>query len=385
MDRDLYSDDHEQFRTVVREFVNREVKPHLEEWNEQRATGRAVWEAAGKQGVIGLSGPEEYGGAGLMRDYRFRNVVYEELMRAGGASLASGFSLQDDILIPYVVAMGTEEQKQRWLPDMCAGRSIMAVAMTEPGTGSDLKGIRTTATEAPGGWVVNGSKTFITSGIQCDRVVVVAKTDPSGGTDAFSLLVLEEGMEGFAKGRKLDKLGLQAQDTSELFFDNVFVPTENLLGTLGGGFRQLMGHLPLERLAIAAGAVASASAALDWTLKYTNEREAFGQPLADFQNSRFTLADIATEIDVSRAYLDKCILAFNEEKLSAVDAAKAKLWTTEVQNRVIDRCLQLHGGYGYMMEFPIAQAYLDARVQKIYGGTNQIMRQIIGRDLTGRR
>ncbi|GAB2869371.1 acyl-CoA dehydrogenase family protein [Nocardioides pacificus] len=384
MDRGLYTEDHEQFRKVVGEFVRREVEPHLEEWDEQRSTGRDVWIAAGEQGVVGLSGPEEYGGPGL-GDFRYRMIVCEELSRVGAASLGSSFGLQDDILIPYVADLGTAEQKQRWLPDMCAGRKIMAVAMTEPGTGSDLKGIRTSGVKVDGGWKVNGSKTFITSGIQSDYVVVVTKTDPAGGTDAFTLLVVEDGMPGFSRGRKLDKLGLKAQDTAELFFEDVFVPEDNVLGSVGGGFRQLMHHLPLERLSIAAMALAAADAALRWTLDYTNEREAFGQPIADFQNSRFVLADMATELDVTRAYVDKCVLAYNEGNLSAVDAAKAKLWSTEVQNKVVDRCLQLHGGYGWMMEYPIARAYLDARVQKIYGGTNQIMRQIIGRELTGRR
>ncbi|CAN5353868.1 acyl-CoA dehydrogenase family protein [soil metagenome] len=384
MDRGLYTEDHEQFRAVVAEFVEREVVPHQEQWDEDHATGRDVWIAGGKQGVVGLSGPEEYGGPGL-DDLRYRMIVCEELARVGAAALGSSFGLQDDILIPYVSALGNEEQKQRWLPKMCAGELIMAVAMTEPGTGSDLKGIRTNGVKVDGGWVVNGSKTFITSGIQSDLVVVVAKTDPAGGTHAFTLLVVEDGMPGFARGRKLDKLGLVAQDTAELFFEDVFVPDANVLGAVGGGFLQLMHHLPLERLSIAMMAITAADAALAWTLKYTEEREAFGQPIGDFQNSRFVLADIATELDVTRAYVDKCILAFNEGQCTAVDAAKAKLWATEVQNRTVDKCLQLFGGYGWMMEYPIARAYLDARVQRIYGGTSQIMRQIIGRDLTGRR
>ncbi|GAB2857455.1 acyl-CoA dehydrogenase family protein [Nocardioides pacificus] len=384
MDRDLYTEDHEQYRKVAAEFVAREVAPHLEEWDEQRATGREVWLAAGRQGIVGLSGPEEYGGPGL-DDFRYRMIVCEEMAKVGAAALGSSFSLQDDILIPYVTALGSQEQKQRWLPGMCAGELIMAVAMTEPGTGSDLKGIRTNGVKVDGGWRVNGSKTFITSGIQSDLVVVVTKTDPAGGTDAFTLLVVEDGMPGFSRGRKLDKVGLKAQDTAELFFEDVFVPEANVLGTVGGGFRQLMHHLPLERLSIAAMAIAASDAALAWTIEYANDRQAFGQSLSTFQNSQFTLADIATELDVTRAYVDKCVLAHNAGTLSAVDAAKAKLWATEVQNRTVDRCLQLFGGYGYMMEYPIARAYLDARVQKIYGGTNQIMRQIIGRDLTGRR
>ncbi|CAN5702982.1 acyl-CoA dehydrogenase family protein [soil metagenome] len=384
MDRGLYDEDHENFRAVVAEFVRREVEPHQEEWDEQRSTGREVWLAGGKQGVVGLSGPEAHGGPGL-DDFRYRMVVCEELAKVGAAALGSSFGLQDDILIPYVTSLGTEEQKQRWLPGMCAGETIMAVAMTEPGTGSDLKGIRTNGVRVDGGWRLNGSKTFITSGIQSDLVVVVTKTDPAGGTDAFTLLVVEDGMPGFSRGRKLDKLGLVAQDTAELFFQDVFVPEDNVLGTVGGGFRQLMHHLPLERLSIAAMAMAAADAALTWTLAYTGEREAFGRPIGDFQNSRFVLADIATELDVTRAYLDKCVLAYNRGDLSAVDAAKAKLWASEVQNRTVDKCLQLFGGYGWMMEYPIARAYLDARVQRIYGGTSEIMRQIIGRDLTGRR
>jgi len=384
MERGLYTDDHEQFRKTVATFVEREVAPHLDTWDANRSTGRDVWRTAASQGIIGLTAPEEYGGPGL-DDWRFRNVVYEELYRVGAAALASGFSLQDDICLPYIASMGTPEQKARWLPRMCAGELIPAVAMTEPGTGSDLKAVRTTAVRTDEGWRVNGSKTFITNGIQADLVIVVCRTDDAGGSDAFTLLVVEEGMPGFARGRKLDKVGLVAQDTAELFFDDVMVPHENVLGTVGGGFRHLMAHLPLERLAIAAGALAGADAALAWTLDYVLQREAFGKPIADFQNTRFVLADMATELDVTRSYVDRCIVAHNEGALSAVEAAKAKLWATEVQNRVVDRCVQLHGGYGYMMEYPIARAYLDARVQRIYGGTSQIMRQIIGRDLTGRR
>ncbi|MBX6389561.1 MAG: acyl-CoA dehydrogenase family protein [Frankia sp.] len=384
MDRGLYTEDHEQFRAVVREFVAREVVEHLAEWDANQCTGRDVWLAAGKQGIIGLTAPEEHGGPGLA-DWRYRNVVFEELYRVGAASLASSFSVQDDILIPYISAMGTDEQKRRWLPGMAVGELIMAVAMTEPGTGSDLRGVRTSAARVPGGWKLNGAKTFVTSGQQADLVCVVARTDPDGGTDAFSLLVVETGMPGFERGRNLKKVGLWAQDTSELFFSDVFVPDENLLGVEGGGFRHLMAHLPLERLAIAAGAVASASAALDWTVAYTRERQAFGQPIGSFQNSLFTLADLATELDVARAYLDRCILAHNAGTLTSVDASKAKLFCTEMQMKLVDRCLQLHGGYGYMLEYPIAKAYLDARVQRIYGGTNEIQRQIIGRDLTGLR
>lgn len=385
MRRDLYTEDHESFREVVAEFVAREVAPNLTRWDEQRLIDRDVWLAAGKQGIIGLSTPSEYGGAGVGDDYRYRNIVHEELAKSFASSLASGFSLQDDIAIPYIVSLGTEEQKQRWLPPMGAGALIGAIAMTEPGTGSDLQGIRTSARRTDGGWVLNGAKTFITNGIQSDLVITVARTDEAGGPNGFSLLVVERDMEGFSRGRKLDKVGLHAQDTAELFFEDVFVPDENVLGAEGGGFRQLMSHLPLERLSIAAHAVSVADATLAVTVDFTQQRIAFGQPIADFQNTRFELADLATELDVTRAFVDKALLAYNEGELTAVDAAKAKLWASEMQNRLIDRCLQLHGGYGYMMEYPVARAFVDARVQRIFGGTNEIMKQIIGRDMIGRR
>ncbi|MGY1883785.1 MULTISPECIES: acyl-CoA dehydrogenase family protein [unclassified Blastococcus] len=385
MKRTLYTTDHEDFRGVVAEFVAREVAPHLERWDDERLIDREVWLKAGEQGVIGLSAPAEHGGAGMAGDYRYRFVVLEELAKVFAASVASGFSLQDDIAIPYIVSLGTEEQQRRWLPRMCAGEIIGAIAMTEPGTGSDLQGIRTSARKVEGGWVVNGAKTFITNGIQSDLVITVARTDPAGGPGGFSLLVVERGMAGFTRGRKLKKVGLQAQDTAELFFEDVFVPDENLLGAEGGGFRQLMSHLPLERLSIAAHAVAVAGATLAATLDYTQQRTAFGQPVADFQNTRFELADVSTEVDVTQVYVDRAVLAYNDGELGAVDAARAKLWGSEVQNRVIDRCLQLHGGYGYMLEYPVARAFQDARVQRIFGGTNEIMRQIIGRDLVGRK
>ncbi len=385
MRRGLYTADHEAFRDVVAEFVAREVTPNLERWEEERLIGRDVWLAAGKQGLIGLSAPTEFGGAGMAVDYRYRNVVLEELAKVFAASLASGFSLQDDIAIPYIVSLGTDEQKRRWLPKMCAGETIGAIAMTEPGTGSDLRAIKTSAKKVDGGWLVSGSKTFITNGIHADLVITVARTDPEAGPNGFSLLVVERGMEGFTRGRKLKKVGLHAQDTAELFYADVFVPEQNLLGLEGAGFQQLMSHLPLERLSIAAHAVAVADATLRTTVEYTQQRFAFGQPIADFQHTRFRLADLATELDVTRAFVDKSLLAYNEGDLSAVDAAKAKLRASEMQHSLIDECLQLHGGYGYMTEYPVARAYQDARVQRIFGGTNEIMRQIIGRDLIGRK
>ncbi|GAA1851195.1 acyl-CoA dehydrogenase family protein [Pseudonocardia ailaonensis] len=384
MERGLFETDHEDFRGSVREFVDREVRPHLEVWDTNRLIDRSVWIAAGKQGVIGLSAPEDHGGTGV-RDYRFRAVVAEELARVGAGSLASSFSLQDDIVVPYVAALGTVEQKERWLPGMAAGELIGAIAMTEPGTGSDLRGIRTTGRKVDGGWLVNGAKTFITSGIHSDLVVTVARTDPDGGSKGFSLLVLERGMDGFDRGRKLDKIGLRAQDTAELSFTDVFVPDTNLLGSVGGGLAQLATHLPLERLSIAVQAIAVAAVVLEATVEYTREREAFGRPVADFQNTRFVLAELATELDVTTAYVDKAIMAHTASDLTAVDAAKAKLWATEMQGRLVDRCLQLFGGYGYMLEYPVARAYVDARIARIFGGTSEIMKQIIGRDVVGRR
>jgi alkylation response protein AidB-like acyl-CoA dehydrogenase len=378
MHRSLYDDDHETFRSTVASFVDREVVPHLERWDDQRLVDRSCWEAAGRQGVLGLSVPEEYGGAGLS-DYRFRNVVQEELARCYAASLASSFSLQDDIAVPYLVELGTDEQKQRWLPGMAAGRLIGAIAMTEPGAGSDLQGIRTSGRRVDGGWEVNGAKTFITNGIQSDLVVTVVRTDPDGGPRAFTLMVVERDAPGFTRGRKLSKIGLHAQDTAELAYDGVFVPDDQVLGTLGGGLHQLKRLLPLERLSIAAHALASADVVLRGTVTYVRERTAFGQPVADFQNTRFELAEMTTMLTVTRSFIDDCIRAHAASDLTEVDAAHAKWWATETQNRVVDRCLQLHGGYGYMLEYPVARAFQDARVQKIFGGTNEIMKHIIGR------
>jgi long-chain-acyl-CoA dehydrogenase len=309
----------------------------------------------------------------------------EEFARAGATSISSGFGLQDDIAIPYITDLGTDEQKSRWLPKMASGECIGAIAMTEPGAGSDLQGIRTTAVRDGDEWVVNGAKTFITNGINSDLVIAVARTDPNAGSRGISLLVVERGMPGFSRGRKLDKIGLHGQDTAELFFDDVRVPATNLLGREGGGFVHLMERLPRERMSIAFMGLASARAALGWTVEYTANRTAFGQPIAAFQNTQFELASCVTEFEVLEAYVDKAVLALNAGTLSAVDAAKAKLWGTEVQNRVIDRCLQLFGGYGYMNEYPIARAFADARVQRIYGGTSEIMKTIIGRDVTGMR
>jgi len=382
--RNLYEPDHEAFREVVQAYIKREVTPNIERWEAERSVDRQAWLAAGKQSVIGLGVPEEYGGGGT-DDFRYRCVVMEELARVCAASVSSGFSLQDDIAIPYLADLGTGEQKARWLPPMAAGEWIGAIAMTEPGAGSDLQGIRTTAVRDGDDWVLNGAKTFITNGINADLVIVVARTDAEAESRGLSLLVVERGMPGFSRGRKLDKIGLHAQDTAELFFDDVRVPAANLLGRRGGGFVHLMERLPRERMSIAIMALASVRAALGWTIDYTTTRTAFGKPVAAFQNTGFELATMVTETDVLEAYLDKAVLELNAGTLTAVDAAKAKLWATEVQHRVLDRCLQLFGGYGFMAEYPIARAYSDARVQTIYGGTSEIMKTIIARDITGLR
>ncbi|NYG59864.1 long-chain-acyl-CoA dehydrogenase [Nocardioides daedukensis] len=383
MKRTLYSSDHEAFRESVAAFVQREVVPNLERWEEDAIIDRGVWLAAGKQGLLGLAAPEEYGGAGGA-DYRFRNVILEEFAKVHATALASSFSLQDDIAIPYIAEIGNEEQKQRFLPPMIAGERIGAIAMTEPGTGSDLQGIKTSAKQVAGGWVVNGAKTFITNGINSDLVITVAKTDPAGGPNAFTLFVVEREMEGFGRGRKLKKVGLHAQDTAELVYEDVFVPDENVLGEIGGGFGQLKNMLPLERLSIAAHAVAVAEAVLAETITYTKDRRAFGQRIADFQNTQFELAEMQTLVNVARVYVDQAILSFNAGEFTDVDAAQAKWWTSDLQNDVIDRCLQLHGGYGFMLEYPVGRAYQDARIQRIFGGANEIMKMIIGRKIVGR-
>ena len=380
MQRQLFTPDHGAYREMVREFVAREVVPNLARWDADRLIDRDVWRAAGKQGVIGLVVPEEYGGGG-QPDFRYRVVASEELARAGANALNLSFGLQDHIVLPYFLDLSTEEQKHRWLPGMASGELIGAIAMTAPGAGSDLQGVRTTAVRDGDEWVINGQKTFITSGINADLVIVVARTDPNAGSRGFSLIVVESGTPGFTRGRKLDKIGLHAQDTAELSFVDVRVPVSNLLGREGRGFVHLMERLPKERMEIAVAAMASAQAVFAETRAYCFERRAFGQPIGDLQNTRFTLAEMATELDVTQAYVDSAVLALNAGTLTPVDAAKAKWWATELQKRIIDRCLQLHGGYGYMMEFPVARAYLDARVQTLYGGTTEIMKEIIGRDI----
>ncbi len=387
MERDIYDEDHEAFRDVVKEFLKRHVtNEKREQWDADGEIDRATMRAAGDAGVIGLSVPEEFGGAGMLQDYRFRAVVNEEVIRAGAGSLAGAFGIQDDLAVPYLVHMGTQEQKETWLPRMATGDVVGALAMTEPGAGSDLRGIATTAKKTDGGYIVNGAKTFISSGTTADVVVTFVKTGEGNRPDAFSLLLIESDMAGFDNGKKLHKMGFHGHDTAELSFTDVFVPDANLIGGKEGlGFVQLMMNLPLERLSIGVAGAAAAAAALEWTLAYTKDREAFGERIIDFQNTRFRLADVATTVDALWAYIDRGLRAYAAGALSAEEAAKIKFWATEREWEVLDTCVQLHGGYGYITEYPIARAFLDARVHRIYGGTNEIMREIVGRQLAGKR
>ena len=380
MKRTLYEADHDAFRETVRSFLEKEAVPHHKAWEEAGIVPREVWQKAGAQGLLGFMVPEEYGGGGV-RDYRFNAVVGEELTRAGTSGI--GWTVHSDINSAYLLRYATEEQKKRWLPGFCSGDLITAIAMTEPGTGSDLQGIKATARKSEDGthYVLNGSKTFISNGINADLVIVATQTDADAGAQGFSLIVVERGMDGFERGRNLDKIGLHAQDTAELSFTDVRVPVENLLGEEGKGFIYLMENLPQERLSIAVVAAAACEHVLAMTLEYVKERKAFGRPIGSFQNSRFVLAELATEAQVARVFVDKCIAEHNDGDLTIADAAMAKWWTTELQKKVVDQCLQLFGGYGYMTEYPIAQAYTDSRIQTIYGGTTEIMKEIVGRTM----
>ncbi|MFI9833593.1 acyl-CoA dehydrogenase family protein [Streptomyces sp. NPDC051913] len=378
MRRDLFTPDHEAFRETVRTFLAKEVLPHHEQWERDGIVSRDAWRAAGRQGLLGLAVPQEYGGGGV-DDFRYSAVLIEEFARAGASGMA--LSLHNDIVGPYLTRLATEEQKRRWLPGHTSGELITAIAMTEPGAGSDLQGIRTTATDQGDHYLLNGAKTFISNGILADLVVVVARTTPDGGSAGQSLLVVERGMKGFERGRNLDKIGQKAQDTAELFFEDVRVPKENLLGEENTAFVSLMAHLAQERLAIAVGAAAAAEHILDVTTAYVKEREAFGRPLARLQHVRFEIAEMATECAVTRSFVDRCIADHTDRHLHATHAAMAKWWATELHKRVVDRCLQLHGGYGYMTEYRVARAFLDGRIQTIYGGTTEIMKEIIGRSL----
>jgi len=380
MRRDLFTTEHDAFRDLARTFVAKEVLPFHDQWERDGQVSRDVWRAAGAAGLLGTDVPEEYGGGGE-EDFRYNAVLLEELTAAGASGV--GFPLHNDVIAPYLLRLASDEQKRRWLPGFCSGETITAIAMTEPGTGSDLQGIRTAARrDDAGDWVLNGAKTFITNGILADLVIVVARTDPDApGSRGLSLLVVERDVPGFTRGRNLAKIGLKAQDTAELFFDGVRVPAENLLGTENRGFAHLMENLPQERLSIAVGAVAAAETVLAQTVEYVTGRTAFGRPVGSFQNSRFVLAELQTEVTIARTFVDECIRQLDRGELTPVDAAMAKYWTTELQNKVADRCLQLHGGYGYMDEYPVSKAWRDARIQPIYGGTNEIMREIVGRSL----
>ncbi|GAA0997260.1 acyl-CoA dehydrogenase family protein [Acrocarpospora macrocephala] len=380
MERLLFDADHHAFRESVGQFISRHVVSEYDRWEAEGLVDRELWRLAGESGYLGMSVDAGYGGGGEP-DFRYNAVLVEEFARAGFASLSSGFGLHNDVVTPYLTELSAEEQRRRWLPGFCSGEIVTAIAMTEPGAGSDLKAVRTTAVRDGDCYVVNGTKTFITNGIHADLVIVVARTDPSAGARGLSLLVVERGTPGFRRGRKLAKAGMHAQDTAELIFENVRVPAANLLGAENAGFGYLMRNLPQERLSIAVVAVAAARGAFDSTVRYCHEREAFGQKIGSFQHSRFKLAEMATEIELAQVYVDRAILDLNAGTLSAVDAAKAKWWTTELMTRTADMCLQLHGGYGYMDEYPISRVWRDARVHTIFGGTTEIMKEIIGRDL----
>ncbi|WP_067650750.1 acyl-CoA dehydrogenase family protein [Nocardia harenae] len=380
MRREIFESEHEQYRATVREFLARYATPHQEQWEADGIIDRKLYVQAAEFGLLGFAVPEEFGGGGMADDFRYNTIVNEEVTRASSGGPA--FPLQNDVLAPYLLDLTTDEQKARWLPAFARGELVAAVAMTEPGAGSDLQGIRTTAHLDGGDWVVSGSKTFISSGIHADLVIVVARTDPeAGASGAFTLLGVERDMPGFTRGRNLEKLGMHSQDTAELHFDQVRVPAANVLGEVGRGFVHLMRNLPMERLSIAVTAVASCRTLLDSTLEYVKSRRAFGVPIGSLQANKFELATLETEVDIAQVYVDRCITALNAGTLDGTDAAKAKWWTTELQQRLIYTCQQLHGGYGYMMEYPIAKAYADARIQTIYGGSTQIMKEIIGRSL----
>ncbi|SFS11720.1 long-chain-acyl-CoA dehydrogenase [Agrococcus baldri] len=379
----FYDEDHEAFRETVREFTARNIAPNLATWEAEGLTDPDLYRQMGEAGMVGLAIPEQYGGMEI-DDYRFRMIISEELSKVGAASVNATFGVHDDIVLSYLIDLGTPEQLATWLPPMAAGTSIGAIGMTEPDAGSDLQGIRTNAVRSGDGWVLNGSKTFITNGFHADKVVVFARTDPEAGSRGFTLFLVENGMAGFERGRKLDKLGLHSQDTAELFFKDVRVPDANRVGEVGMGLIAMMERLPRERLSIAGGALSSAEAAYTWGRDYAFQRKAFGGLVGDLPTVRFTLAELETELDVTRAYIERSILALNEGHLTTADASKAKWWATELEQRVITKSLQLHGGYGFMEEYPIARAFRDSRVQTIYGGTTEIMKEIIARDIAKR-
>lgn len=377
---DIFDDTHNLFRESFRSWVADTIVPHVDEWEAAGIVPRSLFTEAGKHGFLGMAVPERYGGGGV-DDFRFNQIIGEELAFSGVGGSGAGFPLHTDVTLPYFVEYCNDEQAQRWLPGIASGELILALGMTEPGTGSDLAGVATTAIRDGDEYVVNGSKTFITNGINSDLVVVAAKTDPTQRHGGMSLLVVERGMPGFERGRNLEKVGLHAQDTAELFFDDVRVPAANLLGEEGRGFEYLTANLPQERMSIAVYGAGMARQALRWTLDYVSERTAFGKPVGSFQNTKFVLAEVATEAEVTQAFVNDCTMELVAGTLTPAKAAMAKSWATTVQNRAVDRCLQLFGGYGYMLEYPIARAFADSRVTPIYGGTNEIMKTIIAKDL----
>jgi acyl-CoA dehydrogenase len=377
--RTVFETEHEMFRDSFRKFLQEEAVPHHEQWEKDGQVSRDFWRKAGEMGYLSPTVPEAYGGVEV--DFRYNAVVAEEVANFGLTGI--GFGLHSDIAVPYIMAYGTEEQKQKYLPGCVNGDIVTAIAMTEPGTGSDLQGVKTNAVLSDDGehYILNGSKTFITNGQLADLVIVVAKTDPNAGSKGTSLFLVEADSAGFVKGQNLHKIGMKAQDTSELFFQDVKVPKENLLGTKGMGFIYLMQELPQERLSVSLSAVSCAESILDQTVAYVKERKAFGSEIASFQNTQFKLAEMSSTVTMARVFIDKCLELHIDKELDPVTAAKLKLLTTDIQCDVVDECLQLHGGYGYMWEYPVARAYADARVQKIYAGTNEIMKVIIGRSM----
>ena len=376
--RAIFDDEHEAFRESVGAFLDKEVVPFHDQWEKDGIVDREVWIKAGAQGLLGLQLDEKYGGGGTP-DFRFNAVIGEEMTRRGVYGAA--FTLFNDMIAPYLAASASEDQKRRWFPGLCSGETIAAIAMSEPEAGSDLQGIRTSAVDAGDHYVLNGQKTFISNGILADLVLVVARTDPDAGHQGISLLVVERGMEGFERGRNLDKIGQHAQDTAELFFTDVRVPKENLLGEAGQGFVHLMTNLSQERLSMAVASATACESIVDLTLSYAKERTAFGRPIGKFQHNRFVIAEMATEAHIARVFVDDCIARHVRGELDAKTASMAKYWVTELQNKLVDRGVQMHGGYGYMTEYPIARAFVNSRVQTIYGGTTEIQKEIIGRSL----
>jgi long-chain-acyl-CoA dehydrogenase len=379
MKREIYDEDHEAFRASVKEFVDRHVVPNTEKHIAEKALPREFWLEAGKQGLLGLEVPEQYGGSEA-GDFRFNAVLQEELAKVG-AAYPTCHGIHADITAPYIVDLGTEEQKERWLPGVASGEILLAIGMTEPSGGSDLAALKTTAVRDGDEWVINGSKTFITNGYSCDLVVTAVRTDPEKGPKGITLFGIEATKEGFSRGRKLDKVGMEESDTAELFFENVRVTDAEIIGELDMGFIHMMQKLPQERLGCAIANVAHAKQILLETLDYAKERQAFGAPIGTFQHNKFLLAELVTRIEVAEAYIDKCVLAHSKKELTAIDAAKAKWWSSQVQSEVLDHCVQLHGGYGFMNEYRVARAWRDARVTKIWAGSNEIMKELIGRDL----